>query len=142
MNKIKEFFNYIFSVFNPMWRDTGLHFFIKSILAVVLWIISSMLVIWSIWLFTTILGIVSVTGTIFTMIIVNIVFMFWLQLSVAARRFRDLWTSQWALIIYLLSMFTWVIWIIYWLYLCFTKGTKKVEEKVEEQMKEELNKEL
>ncbi len=130
MTYIKAFFNYIFSVFNPLWTDTGLHFFIKSILALIYSLILSILI-------PVIINIVFIRwgnyDAIWTLFFINtiitIIIFFWLQLIVAARRFRDLWRSQWSLLIYFLSMFTWIIGIIYWLYLCFAKNNNSIKNK-------------
>lgn len=128
MKKIKKLLKYIFSIFNPMWRDTWLHFFIKSTLAIIIGFILSIII-------TDIISLVSylikweefIFLNIALSIAVSFTVIFILQIFVASRRLRDLWRSQWTLILYFISHLLFPLWLLYWLYFCFGKSVDNID---------------
>jgi uncharacterized membrane protein YhaH (DUF805 family) len=120
MKKPSEFLRYVFTIFTPKWKDKWLDFFIKSIIAFILWLI---IMIISFMIIDFIMFYLNyLEATIYVNIIIWVLIMFTLQLFVASKRFRDIWRNQWILVLYFLSIYTWIFWIIYWLYLCFAKS--------------------
>lgn len=122
MKKIVNIFNYIFSVYNFKGKDNGLHFFIKTVLSIVLvgivWFLSAFVF--------SMIG--SITGNvmfwIYGWIAITFFHTFYILLSSASRRFRDMWQPQNSLIMYIISFFFFWLGIIYWIYLCFAKSKK------------------
>lgn len=122
MNKIANIFKYVFSVYNIKGRDDGLHFFIKSVISIVLigwvWFLSIFIfsIIWSIT--------ANIMLWLYGWMVVTFLHAFYLLISGASRRFRDMGQPQSSVIFYILLFFLFWLGLIYWIYLCFAKSKK------------------
>ncbi|MDD2871823.1 MAG: hypothetical protein PHS49_07585 [Candidatus Gracilibacteria bacterium] len=131
MKKTRMILNYIISIFNFKGKDTGLHFFIKSIISIIIGYVLAIIILGiysliSYYLLSNDLLYDSLSFYLILSFTISLTIIFVLHIFLLGRRFRDIGYDNVSLpiVLYILISTFFPLGLLYWIYLCFAKSKK------------------